>query len=102
PAAGPRPTHVALPVGRLADGEILGLTELLRRQVHAVVAVTAVSELGVDAEALASTLFVVGYNQGQLLLGQLSPRPSVLWLLGQNSGTPLESRYRWSSLSRPR
>ncbi|MEM8996390.1 MAG: FAD:protein FMN transferase, partial [Acidobacteriota bacterium] len=67
-----------------------------------VVAVTAVSELGVDAEALASTLFVVGYNQGQHLLGQLSPRPSVLWLLGQNSGTPLESRYRWSSLSRPR
>ncbi|MEM1182276.1 MAG: FAD:protein FMN transferase [Acidobacteriota bacterium] len=67
-----------------------------------VVSVTAVSELAVDAEALGSTLFVVGYNQGQLLLGQLSPRPSVLWLLGHNSGTPLESRYRWSSLSRPR
>lgn len=67
-----------------------------------IVAVTAVSEFAVDAEALASTLFVVGYKQGQLLLGQLSPRPSVLWLLGHNSGTPLESRYRWSSLSRPR
>ena len=86
-----------------ADKKNQGLVDL-RTGVRAtgVVAVVTVTEFAVDAQALASTLHVVGYNQGQLLLGQLSPRPSVLWLLGQNSGKPLESRYRWSSLSRPR
>ncbi|MEM6795842.1 MAG: FAD:protein FMN transferase [Acidobacteriota bacterium] len=67
-----------------------------------VVLIAAVSELAIDTEALVATLFVVGHSQGQLLLGQLDPRPSVLWLLGENNGAPLESRYHWAALARPR
>ena len=65
-----------------------------------VVMVAAVTELAVDAEALAATLFVSGLREGQMRLGGLEPRPSVYWLLGQGKGDPLESTYRWSELAR--
>ncbi len=65
-----------------------------------VVMVAAVTELAVDAEALATTLFVSGLREGQMRLGGLEPRPSVYWLLGQGKGDPLESTYRWSELER--
>ena len=65
-----------------------------------VVQVAAVSELAIDTQALATTLFVVGLTEGQRLLGALDPRPSVFWLLGTGSGVPLESTYRWSELRR--
>ncbi len=67
-----------------------------------VVAVVAVTELAMDAEALAATLFIEGMRGGQMRLGALNPRPSVLWLLGQGKGTPLQSTYRWSELPRER
>ena len=65
-----------------------------------VVMVAAVTELALDAEALAATLFVSGLREGQMRLGSLSPRPSVYWLLGQGKGEPLESTYRWSEVER--
>lgn len=67
-----------------------------------VVQVATVTAQAVDADALAATLFVLGLNQGQRHLGQLKPRPSVLFLLGNSSGIPLESPYRWSELDRVR
>ena len=67
-----------------------------------VVMVAAVTELALDAEALAATLFVAGLREGHMRLGGLTPRPSVFWLLGQGKGQPLESTYRWSELERVR
>lgn len=65
-----------------------------------VVTVVAVTTLAVDAEPLVSSLFVLGHRDGLMKLGVLSPRPSVLWLLGQGDGTPLEATYRWTELDR--
>ncbi len=67
-----------------------------------VVLVAAVTELALDAEALAATLFVTGLREGQMRLGGLDPRPSIFWLLGEGKGDPLESTYRWSELKRVR
>lgn len=65
-----------------------------------VVQVATVSELAMDVESLATTLFVLGLPSGKRLLGRLSPRPGVFWLLGTASGKPLESSYQWSTLDR--
>lgn len=60
-----------------------------------VVAVIAVTELAVDAQGLATTLFATGNREGQFLLGQLRPSPSVRWLLGDGQGIPLITDYNW-------
>ncbi|MEM7582553.1 MAG: FAD:protein FMN transferase [Acidobacteriota bacterium] len=65
-----------------------------------VVMVATVTEQALDAEALSASLFVTGLREGQMRLGGLEPRPSVLWLLGQGKGEPLESTYHWSELER--
>ena len=65
-----------------------------------VVAVAAVTEMAVDAEALAAAMFISGLREGSMRLGALQPRPSVLWLLGEGKGEPVESTYRWSELDR--
>lgn len=62
-----------------------------------VVGVLVVTELAVDAQALAATMFVTGTREGQFRLGALSPRPAVLWLMG---GTPpLIIEHHWGELS---
>ena len=71
-------------------------------EARGVVTVVAVTELAADAEPLVSSLFVLGHRDGHMKLGILKPRPSVYWLLGQGSGTPLEASYRWSELERVR
>lgn len=54
-----------------------------------------------DAEMVATSLFIIGLREGQRRLGSLEPRPSILWLLGDNSdGEPLVSTYRWSEVRR--
>ncbi|MEM7350156.1 MAG: FAD:protein FMN transferase [Acidobacteriota bacterium] len=65
-----------------------------------VVMVAAVTEEAADAEALAASLFITGFRQGNMRLGALQPRPSVLWWLGEGKGEPLQSTYRWSELAR--
>ncbi len=67
-----------------------------------VVMVASVTELAIDADALAATLFVNDLREGLMRLGGLAPRPSVYWLLGQGKGEPLESTYNWSDLERVR
>lgn len=52
-----------------------------------------------DAEMVATSLFIIGLRDGQRRLGSLEPRPSILWLLGDNrGGEPLVSTYRWSEV----
>jgi thiamine biosynthesis lipoprotein ApbE len=64
--------------------------------------VTAVAERAADAQGLTTTLFVLSQTKGQQHLGALQPRPSVHWLTGLGGGgAPVESAYRWTSLSRP-
>lgn len=60
----------------------------------------AVSQLGMDAQGLATALLIVGPREGQLRIGSLRPRPSVLWFLGTGTGSPLLVDYRWSDVSR--
>jgi len=65
-----------------------------------VVAVIAVAELAVDARGLASTMFITGNRNGQFLLGQIRPAPSVRWLLGSGEGRPLITDFNWMALRR--
>ncbi|HEX2254740.1 MAG TPA: FAD:protein FMN transferase, partial [Thermoanaerobaculia bacterium] len=64
-----------------------------------VVATVAVSELAVDAEALAATMLVLGNRQGSLRAGVLEPQPSVLWLLGSGEGVPMLAPVRWGRVT---
>lgn len=68
------------------------------RPAEGTVAIFVMTNEAVNAQALATTLFVTGHRNGQRRLGSLSPRPSVLWLLGEGTGTPLEATYRWSEV----
>lgn len=54
-----------------------------------------VTELALDAQAMAVTVMIIGPGEGQLRLGSLTPRPSVLWLQGNGSGEPLAVEYHW-------
>jgi thiamine biosynthesis lipoprotein len=70
------------------------------RPAEGVVAVLASTELAVDAQALSTVLFATGSRAGQLRLGNLTPRPAVLWLLGSGEGHPLIVEYHWGELMR--
>jgi len=66
-----------------------------------VVAAAAVTELAVDAQALAVTMFITGSREGPLRLATLRPTPAVLWLLGGGSGPPILTDYHWSQVTLP-
>ena len=66
-----------------------------------VLAVVLATPLATDAQALATTMMILGNREGQLRLGNVDPAPAVLWLLGDGSGEPLLATYRWSSLGSP-
>lgn len=61
-------------------------------------AVFTVTELAIDAEGLAVTLFVVNQRLGEYRVGLLEPRPSVLWMLGSGEGIPLTVSRHWAQL----
>jgi FAD:protein FMN transferase len=63
-----------------------------------VVGMAAVTDLAVDAQALAIAMAVTGPREGQLRLGSLRPNPSVLWFLGGGSGAPLQVDHRWGEI----
>jgi FAD:protein FMN transferase len=65
-----------------------------------VLAVAAVTDLALDAQGLATVLLITGPKEGMLRMGSIRPRPSVLWLLGSGTGSPLQVDYRWSEVSR--
>ena len=62
------------------------------------VAVATVTELAVDAQGLAWTMFARGPRSGEMALGALRPEPSVLWALGRGEGEPLLALSRWSAV----
>lgn len=63
-----------------------------------VVGVATVTELAVDAQALAIAMALTGPREGQLRMGSLRPNPSVLWFLGSGSGVPLQVDHRWGDV----
>jgi thiamine biosynthesis lipoprotein len=63
-----------------------------------VIGMATVAELAVDAQALAIALALTGPREGELRLGSLRPRPSVLWFLGNGSGAPLQVEHRWGDV----
>ena len=63
-----------------------------------VAGVAAVTDLAVDAQALAIAMALTGPREGQLRLGSLRPHPSVLWFLGNGSGAPLQVDHRWGEI----
>jgi thiamine biosynthesis lipoprotein len=79
----PQPRWVDLARGEPAEGRI---------------AVAVVTELAVDAQALAWAMFARGPRDGQFSLGALRPEPSVLWALGRGEGEPLLVDSRWSAV----
>jgi thiamine biosynthesis lipoprotein ApbE len=60
--------------------------------------VAAVTELAVDAQAVAWAMFALGPRAGQMALGQLRPAPSVLWQLGEAGSPPLEVVANWAAV----
>ncbi len=68
------------------------------RPAHGVAATIAISELAIDAQALATAMFVLGHVEGMMRLGSLRPEPSVAWLLGSGEGSPLVTTYRWAAV----
>jgi thiamine biosynthesis lipoprotein len=63
-----------------------------------VMGIATVTELAVDAQALAIAMVLTGPREGQLRLGSLRPQPSVLWFLGSGSGAPLQVDHRWGEI----
>lgn len=64
-------------------------------------ATAAVTELAIDAQALAVAAMVLGPREGQFRMAALKPVPSVLWLLGRGQGRPLRRDLNWSDLHAP-
>lgn len=86
----------------LAIADAFGGLYLNRRTgqpVQGVVAAVTVTELARDAQPLAASLLITGPREGQLRIGSLRPRPSVLWLMGNGQGAPLRIFYRWSEVT---
>lgn len=70
------------------------------RPATGVSSVVAVTALAADAEPLALAMSVLGANGGQLRLGSLRPKPSVLWLLGEGD-TAVVASSNWSAVRKP-
>lgn len=84
----------------IVDGEALPpyLNQRTGQPVKNIVAAHASTMLAVDAQGLAATMLITGPRDGQLRLGSLQPKPSVLWYLGTGAGPPLRIEYRWSEV----
>jgi thiamine biosynthesis lipoprotein ApbE len=63
-----------------------------------VLAVATVTELALDAQALAWALYALGARAGQMSLGQLRPEPAALWALGSGDAPPILFVAHWSSV----
>ena len=53
-----------------------------------------------NEQAIGHDLLADPNRRGAILMSQLRPTPSAVWLLGQGTGTPLVTDYRWGSLPR--
>lgn len=64
-------------------------------------ATAAVTELAIDAQALAVAAMVLSPREGRYRMASLEPEPAVLWLLGRGQGRPLRRDLNWSDLHAP-
>lgn len=84
---------------KLADQALLPyLHQRTGLPAQGVAGVATVTDLAVDAQALAIAMALTGPREGQLRLGSLRPSPSVLWFLGSGSGAPLQVDHRWGEI----
>jgi FAD:protein FMN transferase len=74
------------------------LNQRTGKPVQGIVATAVSTGSAVDAQALAAVLMITGPREGQLRLGSLQPRPSVIWFMGTGEGHPLQVEYRWSQV----
>ena len=97
-SASGNPESLVLLVGR----EQIALAFDLRsgKPATSVSSVVTVTKLAADAEPLAMAMSVLGANGGQIRLGSLRPKPSVLWLLGSGA-TAVVASSNWSAVRRP-
>jgi thiamine biosynthesis lipoprotein ApbE len=86
----------------LQGSESSWLVQRTGKPARGVVMTVAVTDLAVDAQGLAITMLINGAREGQLRLGSLIPKPSVLWFVGSGTGPPLVVGYRWSEVTRRR
>jgi thiamine biosynthesis lipoprotein len=92
--------HPRSPLGSAESVSPAYVSQRTGRPTEGVLATVTVTELAMDAQGLATSLFILGPREGQLRMGTLRPRPSILWFLGNGTGTPLQVDYRWSEVSR--
>jgi thiamine biosynthesis lipoprotein len=84
---------------RIADQVLLPyLNQRTGLPAPGVMGVATVTDLAVDAQALAVAMILTGPREGQLRLGSLRPSPSVLWFLGNGSGAPLQADHHWGDV----
>jgi thiamine biosynthesis lipoprotein ApbE len=76
------------------------INQLTGQPVEGVAATLAATDLAIDAQALAATMAITGTQEGEILMGSIRPRPSILWLMGTGSGIPLLVDYRWTELGK--
>ena len=94
------PTALDRPLA-VAGDEFTRFFDLRRgRPASGVAAVLVVTELAVDADAVAHVMFALGPSPGSMLLGNISPRPSIRWLLGSGEGPPLLTDINWGIVTR--
>ncbi len=84
----------------LQGGALSYLNQRTGLPVSGTLATVAVSELALDAQGLATSMLILGPRAGQIRIGALRPRPSLLWFLGSGEGAPLVVDYRWSDITR--
>ncbi len=94
----------ALAVASAADHPLGGpspyLSQRTGRPPESILAAAVMTEAAADAQGLATSLFILGPREGQVRMGTLRPRPSVLWFLGTGAGPPVQVGYRWSEAGR--
>jgi thiamine biosynthesis lipoprotein len=76
------------------------LSQRTGRPPEGILAAAVMTEAAADAQGLATSLFILGPREGQVRMGTLRPRPSVLWFLGTGAGAPVQVGYRWSEVGR--
>lgn len=60
--------------------------------------VGVVTGIALDAQALATALFVMPNREGRFRIGGLEPEPAVIWFLGTGDGAPLIIEQGWAAL----
>lgn len=77
------------------------LNQRTGRAPEGTLAAAAITTVGIDAQGLAVSLFLLGPREGQLRMGSLAPKPSASWWMGSGEGPPVQVNYRWSEAMRP-